>query len=173
MRVKHLLTFAILVLAAAICAPQASSQSTDESICTLGEVRPVLKDSGKLKVERTRKSIREITERTRLNAATTVEVMQGGCAHYGVQIRFATSTTLRSSKVVTDPLLLMKQLKSRTDPRTSVFDTIAEILEAHKGEDYSTPKVLQDSAHQDVTVEVTASPSVDGQVIEISYSFAL
>jgi hypothetical protein len=53
--------------------------------CTLGRVEPILKESAGARVTRVRKEPRELVERMRMTERMTVEVVQGGCAHYGVQ----------------------------------------------------------------------------------------
>lgn len=162
----------LALLVAATCLGQTSPKEQD---CTLGEVRPVLKDSRSFKVERVQKGPREIIERARLDPTTRVEVLQGGCAHYGVQVRFIRE--LRGNEngrnLVGEALELINALKPHTDPESLVFSAMSEMLAAHKDQPYARGDILQDAAHPDVTLDVSAETDKNTRVVLVTYSFVL
>lgn len=156
-------------------APIPSPTSPDDE-CPLGEVLPLLTDSPGNQVERIRKGPRELVERTRLARGVTVEVAQGGCAHYGVRMSFTaerrTGVGRRpSDRLLADALEMLRALRPRTRSPV-VTDTIA-VLTAHEHDRYADGDVLQGRAYPDVTISVSARGVQDGRDVEVIYSFAL
>ncbi len=170
-RVKTILTLALIVLASLAAVGQDKAKSDDDD-CTLNRVDAILEDSADFKVERKRQSERELTERARLSPTVTVEVMQGGCADYGVQVRVTTIGSASRRQVLLDEAFtFLKLLKPHTGS-DSAISAIVEMIAARKGRPYQNGDVIQDSKHPDVTVDVTRQ---DGEVHElvIVYSYAL
>lgn len=149
--------------------------SKPEDDCTLGEVSPLLEDSPANPVERFRNGPRELTERTRLNPQVRVDVVQGGCAHYGVRMLFMTRNTApaegRRERVLQDALRVLGLLKQRTT--SPVIPDTMSVIAAHERESYKENDPLQAREHPDVTVYVSARETAEATTVEVLYSFVL
>ncbi|HYG98731.1 MAG TPA: hypothetical protein VD837_06330 [Terriglobales bacterium] len=154
---------------------EVAPRTAPEDDCTLGEVAPILNDGAGTTVERLRRSPRQLIERTLLAPGLRVEVAQGGCAHYGVQITF---TDERKSagrrppdRLLSEALKLLTALKRRTE--SSAVNATVEILTAHQREAYEDGGVLQDREFPDVTVYVSMRDGENGRKVEVTYSLVL
>lgn len=153
---------------------QAQSAASAEADCVLGAVRPLLTESARARVTRVEKGPREMVERMRMAGETTVEVLQGGCAHYGVRIMFA-SPRQPTGAEMQRPLLerarsLLLRLQQQT-PSWVVADMLAIVTRA-MGRPYQAGEPLQDSSYPDVTLSVTDAEGPAGS-LEVVYSFVL
>lgn len=151
-----------------VCAGQAAPEE-----CTTGEMRPIVKDPPGKKVLREKKDARDWSESFRLDASTAVKVMQGGCAHHGVQIEFeiAAQSAIQAGTRVSTALILLKKLAPHVE--TYVVADILRVLEKHKGKVMKPEDIIQDPDLPDVTITLEQQDVGKKRRITIGYSFAL
>lgn len=145
------------------------AQAPDD--CTLGEVKPIVRETREHKVERLSGGPRDLTERTQLRPGLSVTVVQGGCAHYGVKFVFAIERPQPQQPLLAEAAALLRALKPRLD--SHVLAATLEVLDRHKSRPYQPGDVLQDRSYPDVTLYVDARADEGKRVVEISYSFVL
>lgn len=156
--------------------PAAALGEEPQQGCTVGEMQPLIKHAPGKKVERKRPpagSASELDERLRLDASTTVTIVQAGCAHYGVLFHFdiAAQSATRAGTRVSTVLILLKKLAPHVE--TSVVEQMLKMLEKRKGEVIKPEDVIQDADVPDVTLTISQADVGKKRRVTVGYSFAL
>ncbi len=146
-----------------ICGLSFPAQNTAD--CTIDAPGPLLKGSPGVKIQRVRRSPRELVETIRLRDLTAA-VTQGGCTHYGVKFVFTAPSGRRD--LISEAIVLTNRLKPHSD--SHVVDDALAILAAADRQSYTAGEALQDRRYPDVTLYITARRG-PARELELLYSF--
>ena len=140
--------------------------------CTVGKPEPIIAKRKDVFV--VRKGPAELVERLQLSPGIRAEIIQAGCAHYGLTMAFTLSVAKAGEeKAVTavEAIRLLRLLKPRMK-RTGPVDEAITILRRHQNE-LEQGQPLQDPEFEMVTLYLKSARNGVRRVVSVLYSSTL